>query len=482
MVSRIPQARQPGRGNLDHASTDASGGRGKEHGHGHGHGDAHSEYASTQPATLPTPMAELGLDGLAPVAKAPLTQVLVCSMVVGKPSPEQLQTLAEVSQQNNRNRGLTGVLLCGNGVFIHWLEGLDEYVQAACTSIGRDNRHENIVMLWRNRSAPERLFGDWVMGLRSTIVAQDLLRIFQKIKKQQSAKAMLGQGYYEAFSDALRLLERVCTLDDAQQGQGMQAALPRSGPNTSVAPAHKTAGPARDVIAAMERRPFKPVTIVPDVSKAKPEQFNELSSLNTDASSMFKNSVPAEHTALFDLASQGDDDLLTMLDMPLRWALGRDLWVRRKTLSDKPLHWTYEGKLVVVFDHKTWRIGMHPELTSVSYEQSVMAERLRSANDIPTKFRHTTAYALFWDYIESDLAASLALPKRFFNGRIQLRRAPPVPPHGLSQHQQRIVALLSKAPERLGDLAQTMGLSLEHTAHELRPMYASRCVEMLDKS
>lgn len=464
MVSRVSKARQSGSGNSDYASTQAS--------------DAHSEYASTQPATLPTPMAELGPNGLPPVAKAPLTQVLVCSIVVGKPSPEQLQTLAEVSQQNNRNRGLTGVLLCGNGVFIHWLEGLDEYVQAALASIGRDDRHENMVMLWQDRNAPERLFGDWVMGLRSTIVAQDLLGMFQTIKKQQSAKAMLGQGYYEAFSDGLRLLERVCTLENAQQAQGM-VALTISASASAPAPSHKTARPARNLLAAMQRSPFQPVTIVPDVPKAKPEQFSELSSLNTDASSMFKNSVPAEHTALFDLASQGDDDLLTMLDMPLRWALGRDLWVRRKTLSDKPLHWTYEGKLVVVFDHKTWRIGMHPELTSVSFEQSVMAERLRSANDIPTQFRHTTAYALFWDYIESDLAASLTLPKRFSNGRIQLRRAPPVPAHGLSRHQQRIVALLSKAPERLGDLAQTMDLSLEHMAHELRPMYASRCIEAI---
>jgi hypothetical protein len=397
--------------------------------------------------------------------KPSLSQMLVCSLVAGDPKPHHLQALSEESTQNNRNRGLTGVLLCGNGVFVHWLEGLDGYLQEAWTSIAKDARHENVVVLWRRHDAPERLFGDWVMGLRNTLVAQDLLAMLNTIKAHQTPKAMLTHGYYEVFTDALALLYRVC-VPPASQGAG-----------TSVTSAErKLVGPAREVVTAMERNPFKPMVIAPP-ARAAAAQPSELSTLGTDASSIFKNSVPAEHAMLFDMAAEGVDDLLTMLDMPLRCALGADLWARRKTLSNRPLHWTYEDKLVAVFDHKSWRLGMHPELTHVAYETTAMAERLGSANDIPAQFRQTTAYALFWDYAMSDQSKDIKLPNRFMQGRIKLRRAPPVPAPTLTSHQSRIAAILAKSPERLGDLAQTLGLTRERMAHELRPFYASRSIE-----
>lgn len=397
--------------------------------------------------------------------KPTLGQMLVCSLVAGEPKSDHLEALADECAQNNRNRGLTGVLLCGNGVFVHWLEGLDNYLQEAWASIARDTRHESIVILWRRHDSPERLFGDWVMGLRNTIVAQDLLAMLSAVKTQHSVKAMLTHGYYEVFTDALALMQRVCA--------------PAANKPANLTPTNaerKLIGPAREVITAMQANPFKPELVVPQASSAA-AQVSELSTLGLDATSVFKNSVPAEHAALFDLTAEGVDDLLTMLDMPLRWALGADLWARRKTLSDKPLHWTYEDKLVAVFDQKTWRVGMHPELTHVAYDTTSMSERPRSANDIPTQFRQTTAYALFWDYAISEESKDIKLPSRFMHGRIRLRRMPPVPQPTLTPHQSRIVAILSKAPERLGDLAQSMGLTLESMAHELRPFYAARSIE-----
>lgn len=412
-----------------------------------------SSQADTQPAASDTKLD-----------KPTLGQMLVCSLVNGEPKPHHLQALADECTQNNRNRGLTGVLLCGNGVFVHWLEGLDNYLQEAWTSIVKDTRHSSIVVLWRRHDAPERLFGDWVMGLRSTIVAQDLLAMLSAVKAQHSAKVMLTQGCYEVFTEALVLLERVCSPAPAQAATAATTQAER-----------KLIGPAREVVAAMKASPFKPTVVAPQPKAAA--QASELSTLGTDASSMFKNSVPAEHAALFDIAAEGMDDLLTMLDMPLRWAMGADLWARRKTLSDKPLHWTYEDKLVAVFDHKTWTMGIHPELTHVAYETTAMVERLRSANDIPAQFRRTTAYALFWDYACSSQSKDIKLPSRFMQGRIKLRRVPPVPEPTLTSHQGRIVAMLTKSPERLGDLAQTLGLTLERTAHELRPFYAARSIE-----
>lgn len=420
------------------------------------------KFVNTGPSTSPdTLQAETRLD------KPKLGQMLVCSLVVGKPLQVQLQALFDLSVRNNRNRGLTGVLLCGNGVFVHWLEGLTDYLDDAWRSIAKDTRHEDIAVLWENRDAPDRLFGDWVMGLRNTIVAQDLLALLNVVKLQQSPKAMLRAGYYEVFSEAVSLLERVC-MPQADHSSTELHTKP-----------HKLVGPSRAVATAMLQTPFTPYMVAAVSASAKAGYHSELSSLHTDASSLFKNSVPMEHTALFDMAAEGVDDLLTLLDMPLRWALGRDLWQRRELLSDKPLHWTYEGKLVVVVDHKTWKVGMHPELTHVAYEQAVMNERLRSANDIPQQFRQTTAYALFWDYAQSDASDDLRLPARFTkrNMRIRLRRPPPVPAPTLAAQQQRLLDLLTHGPESLVDLAQSLGLQPDGMLELLRPFYAARCIE-----
>lgn len=397
-------------------------------------------------------------------------QMLVCSLVLGDPTPAELKALHEHSARNNRNRGLTGVLLCGSGVFVHWLEGYNEYLQQAWQSISKDKRHDKLAVLWENKDAPERLFGDWTMGLRSPIVARDLLEILRTTKSLHTPKAMLRANYYEVFIDALELLESICAADVRN------ARLPEVSPAAN----HTLLGPARHVIKQMRRTEFVPYTMPSTVTAVSKPTYSELSSLDTGASSMFKNSVPMEHTALIDMAASGMDDLLTMLDMPLRVGLGKVLWARRKELSKRPLHWTYEGKLVAVFDHKSWKVGLHPELTSAAYEQTTMTERLRSANDIPQQFRQTTTYALFWDYAKADESLeAIKLPARFLNNRIRLRRRPPVPELMLQPGQQQLLTVLGKGAERLTDLAQSLGLENEAMVRLLRPFYAARCIDVV---
>jgi Sensors of blue-light using FAD len=420
------------------------------------------EVASTVPDTLLYPPDT-------PVKKQRFGQMLVCSLVRGTPSETQLKELDEHSARNNRNRGLTGVLLYGEGVFVHWLEGLNDYREQAWQAIVKDSRHEKIVVLWENKDAPERLFGDWVMGLRSTVVARDLLEILRTTKRLHTPKTMLRANYYEVFSNALELLERICAAD------------PKNKPWPDVSPAtnHTLLGPARHVVKAMGTAGFVPYTVSPPAESAARDLYAQLSSLDTGASSMFKSPVPTEHAPLFDMAAEGMDDLLTMLDMPLRIALGKELWSRRKVLSQRPLHWIHDGKLLAVFDHATWRVGLHPELTSVAFEHAILYERLRSANDIPNHFRQTTTYALFWDYAKSDQSMDLKLPARFMANRIRLRRPPPVPELMLQPGQQQLLALLGKGPERMVDLAQSMGLTPEATINLLRPFYAARCIDVV---
>ncbi len=426
-----------------------------------------SAFLSTEPSSLSTLPAELADDAISKIDKLALGQMLICSHVRGKPTEKQLKALRDLCLTNNRNRGLTGVLLCGNGVFVHWLEGFDDYLQQAWQSISRDNRHERVAVLWQSKDAPERLFGDWTMGLRSPIVARDLLEMLRNVKRLHTPKAMLRANYYEVFVESLDLLERVCS---AEHG-----AMPT--PVVSRTANHAILGPARHVLKAMDVAIFLPFVVRAEVDAKDKAKYTELSSLETDASSMFKNSMPMEHGALFDLQAEGMDDLLTMLDMPLRLGLGQELWSRRKALAERPLHWTYEGKLVAVFDHSTWRVGLHPELTSEVYEQAVVTERLRSANDIPGQFRSTTVYALFWDYARSDHSFDVKLPSRFLSRRIRLRRPPPVPELMLQPRQQQLLQLLTKGPERMVDLAQSLGHSPEAMIGLLKPFYAARCIE-----
>jgi Sensors of blue-light using FAD len=422
---------------------------------------------TTEPAPLSTVPDTLSEAHGTKIDKPLLGQILVCSRVRGKPNAAQLKTLHDLSAHNNRNRGLTGVLLCDDNVFVHWLEGTNDYLNEAWHAIMNDNRHDKLVVFWECRDAPERLFGDWTMGLRNTFVARDLLEMLNRTKRLHTPKALLRAIHYEVFMESLDFLERVCS---DSPSTASQAAL-------SKAVNHNVLGPARHVLKAMDKVNFMPFAVQREADAKDKEKYHELSSLATDASSMFKNSMPMEHDALFDMTAEGMDDLLTMLDMPLRLAMGRELWSRRKELPERPIHWTFEGKLVAVFDHRTWRVGLHPELTSVTYEQAILTERLRSANDIPAQFRITTAYALFWDYARSDHTPDVKLPSRFLSRRIRLRRPPPVPEMMLQPGQQQLLGLLVKGPERLVDLAQSLGLMPEAMIGLLKPFYASRCIE-----
>jgi Sensors of blue-light using FAD len=424
-------------------------------------------FLNTQASPTSTSPAVLADAPATKADNALLGQMLICSRVRGKPKAAQLKTLHDLSAQNNRNRGLTGVLLCDDNVFVHWLEGVNEYLDQAWNSIMNDNRHDKMVVFWECRDAPERLFGDWTMGLRNTFVARDLLEMLRRVQRLHSPKALLRAIHYEVFMESLDFLERVSA---QSPGTGSRPAM-------SSAVNHNVLGPARHVLKAMDKANFMPFAVRQEADAKAKAKYNELSSLATDASSMFKNSMPMEHAALFDMAAEGMDDLLTMLDMPLRLALGQELWSRRAELFERPIHWTYDGKLVAVFDHATWRVGLHPELTSVAYEQAILAERLRSANDIPAQFRITTAYALFWDYARSDNSADVKLPSRFLSRRIRLRRQPPVPEMMLQPGQQQLLTLLTKGPERLVDLAQSLGLTPETMIGLLKPFYAARCIE-----
>jgi hypothetical protein len=65
--------------------------------------------------------------------------------------------------RNNTDRGLTGMLLFGNGTFLQTLEGEAEVVDGLMDKISRDPRHTGMKVL-RREAITERLYSQWSMG------------------------------------------------------------------------------------------------------------------------------------------------------------------------------------------------------------------------------------------------------------------------------------------------------------------------------
>ena len=75
----------------------------------------------------------------------------------------EMVDLLEISRRANGRRGLTGLLLASDDLFLQVLEGDLEHIQETMQLIERDPRHDEIIVL-RQAAIEERLFPDWRMG------------------------------------------------------------------------------------------------------------------------------------------------------------------------------------------------------------------------------------------------------------------------------------------------------------------------------
>jgi len=88
----------------------------------------------------------------------------------------EVQQLIEFSQHRNAERGITGVLVFGSGVFFQWVEGSPTDVQKLIASLHGDSRHYDIVELDRNIEKRERLYPAWDM---ERVEAEDIRAVLQ---------------------------------------------------------------------------------------------------------------------------------------------------------------------------------------------------------------------------------------------------------------------------------------------------------------
>jgi hypothetical protein len=105
-------------------------------------------------------------------------------------SNKEIAGILESSRRSNPGRGITGLLLYCDGIFIQVLEGETEAVEQLYLVICGDPRHSNAEVLGDTIVA-DRIFGDWAMaylepsldeaktkvGLDGTLDRQETLRL-----------------------------------------------------------------------------------------------------------------------------------------------------------------------------------------------------------------------------------------------------------------------------------------------------------------
>ena len=94
-----------------------------------------------------------------------MIQVSYVSQTREPMSTGQLLDLLVQCQKNNRERGVTGMLLYGNETFLQALEGEDDVVDDLVAHIQKDPRHSDLKILHR-RPIEQREYADWTMGFK----------------------------------------------------------------------------------------------------------------------------------------------------------------------------------------------------------------------------------------------------------------------------------------------------------------------------
>ena len=113
---------------------------------------------------------------------------------------ELLAEIEEASSRNNRERGVTGILVANRRAFLQLLEGDREDVGHVFQRIVKDARHSEIEIICFNRVA-ERSFEDWAMkgvgvGLMGRIIGQRLMDKYG----EQDGDLVLPTDKFRAFA------------------------------------------------------------------------------------------------------------------------------------------------------------------------------------------------------------------------------------------------------------------------------------------
>ena len=129
-----------------------------------------------------------------------LVRLLYASRAVDH-APSAIQAILDSAKRHNQGSGVTGILVYGGGVFLQAIEGGRQAVSDLFSTISRDARHKD-VMLLHYQEITERRFGSWTMGL------VDVGRVNASVLLKYSERAELDP-YAVSGAVSLALLEEL---------------------------------------------------------------------------------------------------------------------------------------------------------------------------------------------------------------------------------------------------------------------------------
>lgn len=92
-----------------------------------------------------------------------LSRLIYASVPRQALTPESVQAIVDHARVANPRRQLSGMLVFDSQAFLQVLEGRREAVTETFCRIGRDTRHERVVLI-EMVAVDERLFARWSMG------------------------------------------------------------------------------------------------------------------------------------------------------------------------------------------------------------------------------------------------------------------------------------------------------------------------------
>lgn len=109
-------------------------------------------------------------------------------------SAADLNMLLIAARAHNKARGVTGMMVFHDGVFLQALEGEDRAVNETFARIRVDPRHGDVVVLHRGPGAEHRVFGDWPMAFADFTGAAAFLQGFVRFNEQLKLKDLDSAG------------------------------------------------------------------------------------------------------------------------------------------------------------------------------------------------------------------------------------------------------------------------------------------------
>jgi hypothetical protein len=125
-----------------------------------------------------------------------LRQAVYCSRAAEGLDDAEVLRIVAASKLRNAERGITGLLVYGSGVFFQWIEGPSEQIAQLTERLHADPRHYDIVWLSQTEEVGERIFPDWDM---EQVASQDIRSVLED--------ALSDAGDPESIAALTRILD-----------------------------------------------------------------------------------------------------------------------------------------------------------------------------------------------------------------------------------------------------------------------------------